>query len=93
MWTDIEIEEEIALESAEKLKDTNEIILHNDEVNSFDFVIEALVKVCKHSLIQAEQCTYIVHYNGKCSVKKGEYEKLRPICEALLNRGLTAEIS
>jgi ATP-dependent Clp protease adaptor protein ClpS len=93
MWTDIEIEEELDVEAIEKLKDTKEIILHNDDFNTFDFVIDTLVKICKHTVIQAEQCAHIVHFNGKCSVKKGEFEKLRPICEALLDRGLTAEIS
>jgi ATP-dependent Clp protease adaptor protein ClpS len=51
-----------------------------------------LVKYCDHSKIQGEQCAYIVHHNGKCSVKRGEYKKLKPICEALLEGGLTAEI-
>jgi ATP-dependent Clp protease adaptor protein ClpS len=69
-----------------------QIVLYNDDFNTFDFVIESLIKVCKHELIQAEQCTYLVHYVGRCSVKKGTYEALNPICTALLERGLTAEI-
>lgn len=73
-------------------KKLNEIILFNDDVNTFDFVIEALVQYCGHDYIQAEQCAYIVHYTGKCSVKKGTYNKLRPVCEKLLELGLTAEI-
>lgn len=68
------------------------LILYNDDVNTFDFVIESLVKVCKHDLLQAEQCTYLVHYKGKCLVKNGTFEKLRPMCEGLLERGLTAKI-
>ena len=67
-------------------------MLFNDDVNTFDFVIDQLVKYCKHQPIQAEQCAYIVHYNGKCHVKKGSFEELKPICTALLDKGLTAEI-
>ena len=69
-----------------------QIILYNDDFNTFDFVIESLIVVCKHDIIQAEQCTYLVHHKGKCSVKKGSYEELEPMCIALLERGLTAEI-
>lgn len=68
------------------------IVLFNDDVNSFDFVIDSLIDVCKHDRIQAEQCTYLVHYRGKCSVKDGSFNRLRPMCEALLDRGLTAAI-
>ncbi len=68
------------------------LILFNDEVNTFDFVIESLMDVCRHEPMQAEQCTLIVHYNGKCAVKNGSWEKLEPMCTALLDRGLTAEI-
>lgn len=68
------------------------LVLFNDEVNSFDFVINSLIEVCKHELLQAEQCTLLVHYKGKCEVKNGEFEKLEPMCVALLDRGLTAEI-
>lgn len=69
-----------------------QLILFNDDVNTFDFVIETLVKVCGHDALQAEQCTIIVHFKGKCNVKQGTYEKLEPMCTALLDRGLTAEI-
>lgn len=89
---EVDTQEEVDVLLDELLKQNKEIILYNDDFNTFDFVIESLVKVCNHTTIQAEQCTFIVHYNGKCSVKKGEYEKLKPICTALLDRGLTAEI-
>lgn len=69
-----------------------QIILYNDDFNSFDFVIESLMKICTHEKTQAEQCTFLVHFKGKCSVKKGSYEVLKPMCTALLERGLTAEI-
>lgn len=68
------------------------LVLYNDDVNTFDFVIESLIKVCGHDLIQAEQCTYLVHYKGKCAVKTGSYKALKPLREALLDRGLSANI-
>ena len=69
-----------------------EIILYNDDINTFDFVIDSLIKVCDHSPIQAEQCTFLVHFKGKCSVKSGEYKELEPRCTKLLELGLSAEI-
>lgn len=86
--TDIDVllaPEEVAIED-------KQIIIYNDDFNTFDHVIESLIKVCKHDPIQAEQCTFLIHYKGKCSVKKGSYEMLEPICTALLERGITAEI-
>lgn len=71
----------------------HEIILFNDEVNTFDWVIESLVQVCEHSAEQAEQCSIIVHYKGKCSVKSGSFDELKPRCSNLLERGLSAEIA
>jgi ATP-dependent Clp protease adaptor protein ClpS len=69
-----------------------EIILHNDDVNTFDHVIRCLMEICGHDAIQAEQCAWIVHNNGKCSVKRGRFNDLRPRCEALQDRGLCATI-
>jgi ATP-dependent Clp protease adaptor protein ClpS len=83
--------EEVVLEETD-VADGRKLILFNDDVHSFDFVIEALIEVCGHELLQAEQCTIIVHFKGKCAVKQGSYEKLEPMCTALLERGLTAEI-
>lgn len=68
------------------------LVLYNDDVNTFEFVTESLIKVCRHDPIQAEQCTYLVHYTGKCAVKNGSYNKLKPLCQALLDRGLSATI-
>ena len=68
------------------------LILFNDDVNTFEHVIDCLVKICDHQLLQAEQCTYLVHYTGKCVIKNGSYEKLEPLCTALLNNGLSAKI-
>ena len=70
----------------------SEIILFNDDVNTFDHVIQTLMSICDHSPEQAEQCSLIVHYNGKCTVKTGEYRELKPKCSGLLQAGLSAEI-
>ena len=70
----------------------HEIILYNDEVNTFDHVIECLIKICEHTSLQAEQCAYLVHFKGKCGVKSGTLEFLTPRCSALLEAGLSAEI-
>ena len=69
-----------------------EIILHNDDVNTFEHVIVSLMDICDHDPLQAEQCAWLVHYTGKCSVKRGSFEILRPLCEALCERGLSADI-
>jgi ATP-dependent Clp protease adaptor protein ClpS len=76
----------------EQVSNNNEIVLYNDDVNTFDHVIETLIRVCKHTAEQAEQCSIIVHYKGKCTVKTGEYSELRPQCTQLLEAGLSAEI-
>ena len=70
----------------------NEIIVYNDDVITFDHVIETLIRVCDHTPEQAEQCSLIIHYNGKCTVKTGPYDKLKPQCTKLLAAGLNAEI-
>ncbi len=76
----------------EKTVKQNEIVVFNDEVNTFDHVIDTLVDVCDHTPEQAEQCSLIVHYNGKCTVKTGDYKDLEPRCSRLLQAGLSAEI-
>lgn len=76
----------------EKEGENHHLILYNDDVNTFDWVIECLVGICKHTPIQAEQCAWIVHHKGKCDVKHGSYEELEPMCTALLDKGLSAEI-
>lgn len=79
-------------QGVELLVDQLDLVIYNDDVNTFDHVIESLIKVCRHSVEQAEQCTWIIHYNGKCQVKRGEFEKLEPMCVALLDRGISAKI-
>jgi ATP-dependent Clp protease adaptor protein ClpS len=68
------------------------LVLYDDNFNTFEHVIESLIKVCEHHPLQAEQCTHLVHYKGKCVVKNGTFKKLKPLCESLLERGLTAKI-
>ncbi len=78
----------------EKLIDQEalDLVVFNDDVNTFEHVIQVLMKVCKHTHEQAEQCTLIIHYKGKCSVKKGSREELKPMCEAILDAGIQAAI-
>ena len=87
-----EILEESITKTVKKTEALKALILYNDDVNTFNFVTDSLIEVCEHNLLQAEQCTYLVHYTGKCVVKNGTYKKLKPLCEALLERGLTAKI-
>ena len=77
---------------AEEVLKQNEIVLYNDPVNTFDHVIETLMYTCDHTPEQAEQCSIIVHYNGKCTVKTGDYDDLLPRCSKMLEAGLSAEI-
>jgi len=90
MSTREKVLEEVLVEELTSLN--NEIVLYNDDVNTFDHVINTLIKVCRHTAEQAEQCSLIVHYNGKCTVKTGEYNDLKPQCTQLLEAGLSAEI-
>lgn len=90
MSTQEKVSEELLLK--EDTAKQNEIVLFNDDVNTFDHVIETLIVVCDHTPEQAEQCALIVHYNGKCTVKTGEYTDLKPRCSELLRAGLSAEI-
>jgi Uncharacterized conserved protein len=70
----------------------NEIVLYNDDVNTFDHVIDTLIRVCEHTSEQAEQCAILVHYKGQCTVKTGPFNELKPQCTQLLDAGLSAEI-
>ncbi len=77
------------------LDDTDEVyklVLHNDDVHTFDYVIDSLIEICKHTLEQAEQCTILVHFKGKCTVKTGSLDLLKPMHEKLISRELTSEI-
>lgn len=73
-------------------QEMHNLIVWNDDVNTFDWVIESLVDICEHEHIQAEQCALIIHHKGKCGVKKGTFDELRPKAEALIDRGIQATI-
>ena len=90
MSTKEKVRERVNVKEATSIN--NEIIVYNDDVNTFDHVIETLIRVCSHTPEQAEQCSLIVHYNGKCTVKTDVFEKLKPLCSQLLEAGLSAEI-
>ena len=76
----------------DRLSDSRGLILYNDEVHTFEFVIESLIVVCQHEPEQAEQCAMIAHYKGKCLVKTGDYAELKPQYEEMTFRGLTVSI-
>lgn len=80
------------VEGDEKVADTRDLVLFNDEVNTFDHVIESLIDVLGHDSCQAEQCAWVAHLKGKCTVKSGSYHELKPACDGLLDRDLTVEI-
>ena len=73
-------------------KDKNSLVVFNDNVNTFDWVIKCLVEVCQHDPIQAEQCATIIHYKNKCTVKSGDIDEILPKFNELSTRGLTVEI-
>ncbi len=80
------------LELDELINEPNSLVVFNDDVNSFDHVINTLIKVCKHSSEQAEQCTFLIHYKGKCAVKMGERDELKPMAQAICEVGIDARI-
>ncbi len=81
------------LEETDVLSDRQKnLVLFNDDFNTFDFVIDTLIEVCGHSIEQAETCTWIVHYKGKCAVKSGTAYELKPVYQEFVNRNLTASI-
>lgn len=84
--------EETTLDVLEAIVEERQLVLFNDDVNTFDHVIDCLMSICDHEPTQAEQCSYIVHYNGKCSVKAGSFEKLKPMLTALQMQKLSVEI-
>lgn len=90
MSNEEKLQEEVL--TVEKESTENQIVLYNDDVNTFDHVIEMLIQACEHSPEQAEQCAILVHYKGKCTVKSGEFDDLKPRCTMLLNAGLSAEV-
>jgi ATP-dependent Clp protease adaptor protein ClpS len=88
----METQEYIDERLLELLVEQKQLIIYNDDINTFDDVIDALIEICKHDALQAEQCTMLIHYKGRCTVKLGDWHTLEPMCTSLLNRGITAEI-
>ena len=84
VWEDVEI--------ATDVEEPCSLVVWNDEVNTFEWVIETLIEVCGHTYEQAEQCSYFIHYRGKYAVKQGSYEELKPLCDAITDRGIGATV-
>ena len=79
----------------ENIIENNEVrflVLHNDDIHTFDYVIDTLIDICNHNTQQAEQCTMLVHFKGKCAVKEGSFDTLKPIREKLVQKELNATI-
>ena len=91
---DYDYQEEQLVEVAEEIDSTKkkDLVVFNDDFNTFDHVINTLIKICDHSPEQAEQCTFIIHYKGKCSVKNGSYLELKPMKEGITDAGIGASI-
>lgn len=87
-----EILEEVEVLDEAGSEEMKDLVVFNDDVNTFDHVISTLMKVCKHDQVQAEQCTYIIHFKGKCAVKKGPYPSLKPMKDGILDAGINAAI-
>ncbi len=85
---DVEVLEEEAVDTEEECS----LVVFNDDVNTFEHVIETLIDVCGHTPEQAEQCTWIIHYKGKCKVKNGSFDELASMRNAICNRGISAEV-
>jgi len=73
-------------------KEICHLIIWNDDVNTFEWVIKTLMEICGHSYEQAEQCSYIIHFHGKYAVKNGSFDDLKPQCDAICERGINATI-
>ena len=92
MSIDVEIKEDVSVLEDIGEESLRNLMVYNDDFNTFEHVINTLIKVCKHDVHQAEQCTFLIHYKGKCSVKKGDYEELKPMREGISSAGIKAAI-
>jgi len=88
----ITAEPEVDISELTDILNKKHIVVFNDDVNTFEHVIDSFCKILNHQAEQAYQCAMIIHNNGKCSVKVGGFEKLKPLCEALLEQQISAEI-
>lgn len=89
---EFELEELVAVEEDVDTEGLKTLVVYNDDYNTFEHVINTLIKVCKHDVLQAEQCTHIIHFKGKCSVKNGTYPELKPMRESISEAGIKATI-
>ncbi|HTH57467.1 MAG TPA: ATP-dependent Clp protease adaptor ClpS [Cyclobacteriaceae bacterium] len=85
-------QELVDLLEAIETTEVKDLVVFNDDFNTFDHVIETLVRICKHTLEQAEQCTWLIHHKGKCTVRTGAFEELDPMREAICEEGIDAKI-
>lgn len=85
-------EVETTVELLEEDIDVKDLVVFNDDINTFDHVIDTLIRVCRHSKEQAEQCTWLIHYKGKCTVKTGSYDELKPLKDGITDAGIDAKI-
>ena len=85
-------EEDVALMEEVQTSDMNDLVVYNDDYNTFEHVIQVLMSVCGHSPEQAEQCTLLIHYKGKCTVKMGSLNELKPMRQGICDKGISAEI-
>jgi ATP-dependent Clp protease adaptor protein ClpS len=92
MRTSTDFQELTDVLELEQITDVFDLVVFNDDVNTFDHVIKTLIKVCQHTPEQAEQCTLLIHFKGKCTVKNGSFEELRPLREAICEVGIDAKI-
>ncbi len=90
--SDVSHDEEISIDEIIDLVDQRDLMVYNDDYNTFDHVIATLIKVCDHEVHQAEQCTHLIHFKGKCCVKKGLYEELKPMRIGITDAGIKADI-
>jgi ATP-dependent Clp protease adaptor protein ClpS len=92
MKHDFQTDEKVDVLEVIETTDLMDLIVFNDEVNTFDHVINTLIKVCKHTREQAEQCTMLIHYKGKCTVKNGSFDFLKPMRDTICEAGIDARI-
>jgi ATP-dependent Clp protease adaptor protein ClpS len=92
MKHDFQADEMVDVLEVIETTDLMDLVVFNDDVNTFDHVINTLVKICKHTQEQAEQCTMLIHYKGKCTVKNGSFEFLKPMRDAICEAGIDARI-
>ena len=89
----LSIEEEVLVEETVVVaNETSQLIVYNDDHNTFDWVIECLMEICNHTFEQSEQLSLIIHFKGKAIIKTGAFKDLRPMKDALIDRGLSAVI-